>query len=72
MHCQLGMFRTYKLIVGDVNTKDVISIIFHNKLLFVTFSLERKSNQKVQGQPDPLRAFVRLTPPLTLKWISVV
>ena len=26
----------------------------------------------VQGQPDPLRVFVRPTPPLTLKWISVV
>jgi hypothetical protein len=25
---------------------------FKEKGLFVTFSLERKSNQKVQGQPD--------------------
>jgi len=31
--------------------------------LLVPFSLERKSNQKVQGQHERLRPFVRLTPP---------
>jgi len=38
--------------LDGVDTTGVWGMISYSKLLFVTFSLERKSNQKVQGQPD--------------------
>jgi hypothetical protein len=31
---------------------DTLSMISYIQFMFVTFSLERKSNQKVQGQAD--------------------
>jgi hypothetical protein len=50
----MTLLRGFRFLIRN-DVTEVIRFMNPLRQLFVTFSLERKSNQKVQGQPDPLR-----------------